>query len=81
MTEELMLSRGTAAEELLKNEAFITCVNELYNTYFVAITASGLEEKAKRENSFFQIRALQDITAELTSWVQAKDQLLFNTEE
>ena len=76
-----MLQRGTAAEELLKNEAFITCVNELYNQYFAEITGSPLDAKEMRENRFFQLRALQDITAELQSWVQAKDQLLLPPEE
>lgn len=81
MSQELMLQRGTAAEELLKNEAFITCVNELYNQYFAEITGSPLDAKEMRENRFFQLRALQDITAELQSWVQAKDQLLLPPEE
>lgn len=76
-----MLQRGHAAEELLKNQAFITCVNELYNQYFSEITASSLDAKDMRENRFFQLRGLQDITAELQSWVQQKDQLLLPTEE
>jgi len=81
MDQELMLRRGTAAEELLKNEAFVTCVNELYNQYFAGITGSALNAKEQREALFFQIRALQDISTELQSWVHAKDQLLSPTEE
>jgi len=81
MTEELTLQRGLAAEELLKNEAFITCVNDLYNIYFSEITSSPLDAKELRENRFFQLRGLQDITAELQSWVHAKDRLLTPTEE
>lgn len=76
-----MLQRGTAAEELLANEAFITCVNELYNQYFAEITGSPLEAKEMRENRFFQIRAMQDLSAELQNWVQLKDSILSQTEE
>jgi hypothetical protein len=81
MDETLVLSRGTAAGELLENQAFVTCINELYNQYFADITGSGLDDTKKRENRFFQLRALQDITAELQSWVHAKDQLLLSNEE
>lgn len=81
MTPELMLQRGTAAEELLQNNAFITCVNELYNQYFAEITGSPLDATKMREARFFQIRALQDLSAELQSWVHAKDSLLSPTEE
>lgn len=81
MTPELALKRGTAAEELLRSDAFITCVNELYNQYFADITGSPLDAKEMRENRFFQLRGLQDITSELQSWVQMKDQLLSNPEE
>lgn len=81
MDQTLMLQRGTAAEELLANEAFITSVNELYNQYFAEITASDLNAKELRENRFFQLRALQDITNELRSWVTQKDSLLSPTEE
>jgi hypothetical protein len=80
-TEALTLRRGTAAEELTQNEAFITCINELYNQYTDEIVKSPLEAKELRESRFFQIRALQDITAELTSWVQLKDQLILKFEE
>jgi hypothetical protein len=79
--QALMLQRGTAAEELLANEAFIVCTNELYNQYFAEITGSALGAKELRENRFFQLRALQDITNELRSWVAAKDSLLSPLEE
>lgn len=81
MQAELMLQRGTAAEELLQNEAFITCVNELYNQYFGEITGSALDAREMRESRFFQLRALQDISTELQSWVQAKDHLLISQTE
>jgi hypothetical protein len=79
--QTLMLQRGTAAEELLANEAFITCVNALYNEYFADITGSSLEDTQKRETRFFQLRALQDISTELRSWVAHRDSLLSPTEE
>lgn len=81
MSEELTIKRGTAAQDLLTSEAFITCVNDLYNQYFAEITNSALGATDVRENRFFQLRALQDISTELQSWVQAKDQLLTPTEE
>jgi hypothetical protein len=81
MSEELTLKRGTAAEELLGTEAFTVAVNELYNQYLAAITMSGLGDKEKREQAFYQLRALQDVTAELQGWIHAKDQLLTPTEE
>jgi hypothetical protein len=81
MSEELTLKRGMAAEVLLETEAFTVAVNELYNQYLAEITHSALGAKEKRENAFFQLRALQDLTAELQSWVHAKVQLLSPTEE
>ena len=81
MSEELTLKRGTAAEELLGTEAFTVAVNELYNQYLAAITLSGLGDKEGREQAFSQLRALQDVTAELQGWIHAKDQLLTPTEE
>jgi hypothetical protein len=81
MSEELTLKRGTAAEALLSEEAFTVAVNELYNQNLALITTSAPEDKEKRELAFFQIRALQDITAELKDWVHQKDQLLTPTEE
>lgn len=79
--DDLVIKRGLAAEVLLANEAYATCVNDLYNHYFAQITASPLGAKEAREAYFFQLRGLQDITTELKSWVQAKDQLLSPTEE
>lgn len=79
--QTLTLQRGTAAEKLLNDEAFITCVNALYNEYFADITGSALEDTQKRENRFFQLRALQDISNELRSWVAQRDSLLSPTEE
>jgi hypothetical protein len=76
-----MLQRGTAAEELLANEAFIVVVNELYNQRFAEITGSDIGDMKKREQCFLQIRAMQDISTELRSWVHAKDQLLSQPEE
>ncbi len=76
VTDELVIKRGLAAQVLLENEAFVTCVNDLYNHYFAGITGSTLTATEKREALFFQIRGLQDISTELQSWVQAKDQLL-----
>lgn len=81
ISEELMIKRGLAAHALLENEAFTVCVNELYNQYFAEITGSKLGDKEKRESAFFQLRALQDVSAELQSWVQRKDQLLITPQE
>jgi hypothetical protein len=79
--EELVIKRGLAAEALLGAEAYAVAVNELYNQYMADITGSALGAKEKRECAFFQLRALQDITTELKSWVQAKDQLFSQPEE
>jgi hypothetical protein len=81
MSEELTLKRGLAAEVLLETEAFVVAVNELSNQYLSAITGSAIEARGTRENAFLQLRALQDVTAELQSWVYAKTQLLTPTEE
>jgi hypothetical protein len=81
MSEELMLKRGLAAEVLLETEAFTVVINELYNQYLAEITESDLGAKEKRENAFYQLRALQNVTAELQSWVYAKAQLLTPNEE
>lgn len=78
--DELTIQRGIAAETLLANEAYATCVNALYNHYFEGITGSALGAKEAREAYFFQLRGLQDITQELKSWVDQKDQLLSNAE-
>lgn len=80
-SEELIIKRGLAAQELLGNEAYALCVNALYNQSFEQITGSALKDTEKRELQFFQIRALQDITTELNSWVSAKDQLFSQPEE
>jgi hypothetical protein len=81
ISEELMIKRGLAADELLETEAFQVACNELYNQYIAEITMSAIEDKATRENRFLQLRALQEITAELKGWSARKDQLLSPTEE
>jgi hypothetical protein len=81
MSEELTLKRGLAAEELLATEAFIVVVNELSNQYYTEITLSETGDTAKREHCFYQIRALQEITGHLQGWINAKVQLLSQTEE
>lgn len=81
MSNQQTLLRGNAAEELLQNEGFITVVNELYQQYTSDITGSALGDTQLREQRFFQLRALQDITAELTGWVSLRDQLLLSQSE
>jgi hypothetical protein len=81
ISEELMIKRGLAADELLETEAFTVAVNELYNQYLAEITQSNPEDKEAREIGYFQLRALTAITVELKSWSVRKDQLLSPTEE
>lgn len=81
MSNELILLRGNAAEGLLDNEAFAIVVNALYSQYTDEITGSALGETALREQRFFQLRALQDITAELKGWISTRDQLLLSQTE
>jgi hypothetical protein len=81
MSEELTLKRGTAAEVLLSEEAFVVAVNELYNEQLNVITESAHEDVKKREIAYYRIQALKDIQAELTDWVYQKTQLLPPTEE
>lgn len=81
MSNELILLRGNAADELLQNEGFATVVNELYNQYTSDITGSDLGQTVLREQRFYQLRALQDIAAELKGWVSIRDQLILSQSE
>jgi len=81
MTNEDLVRRGNAAQELLDNEAFRQVTKDLMDYYITAILQSNPAEKDNRENAYFCGRALQDLISVLNQWSAVKDQIISNTEE
>lgn len=81
MTNEELLQRGNAAQQLLDNETFRLVTKELLDYYIGAVLQSNPEDTKGRESAYFSSRALQDLIAVLNQWVVIKDQIISNTEE
>jgi hypothetical protein len=81
MTNEELLQRGNAAQQLLDNDAFRQVTKELLDYYISAILGSTPADKENRENAYFCSRALQDLISVLNQWSAVKDQIISNTEE
>jgi uncharacterized protein (DUF1778 family) len=81
MTNEELLRRGNAAQELLNNEAFRLVTKDLLDYYIGAVLQSAPDDLKGRESAYFSSRALQDLIAVLNQWVVIKEQIISNTEE
>lgn len=75
MTQEEVIGRGIAAQTLLNDGTFTEVMNNLANFHTAALLGSTPEAKETREHHYTMIRALQEITEELASWVLAKKEL------
>jgi hypothetical protein len=81
MTNEELLQRGNAAQQLLDTDIFRQVTKDLMDYYLSAIIQSAPADKDNRENAYFSSRALQDLIAVLNQWVVVRDQIIANTEE
>lgn len=81
MTNDDLVQRGNAAQQLLETDVFRQVTKDLMDYYISAILQSSPAEKDNRENAYFSSRALQDLVAVLNQWAAIKDQIISNTEE
>lgn len=78
MNNEILIERGNAAENLLKQEAFQAAMNELINMYLGGLLQTTPEQTKEREMAYAGARAVQDIAGVLNQWVAMRDQILEN---
>lgn len=81
MTNEELVQRGNAAQELLNNEAFRQVSKDLMDYYISSILQTAPEDDKGRNAAYFSSRALQDLIAVLNQWANIKDQIISNNEE
>ncbi len=72
---EEILGRGNAAHILLNDGTFTNVMNTLANFHTAALLNSIPDARETREQHYIMIRALQEISEELVSWVLAKNEL------
>ncbi len=78
MNNEILIERGNAAENLLKQEAFLAVMNELINIYMGSLLNTKPEQNQERESLYAGARAVQDIAGVLNQWVAMRDQIIEN---
>jgi hypothetical protein len=83
MNNEILIERGNAAENLLKQEAFAAATNELINMYLAGLLQTSPDQTKEREMAYAGARAVQDIVGVLNQWIAVRDQIIENiaTEE
>lgn len=79
--EQLMIERGTAAQELLNSQVFQAVSQALMDVYVGAFIQTAPEDEKTRSAAYFQSRALQDIHAMLNQWVAIKDNIMDSANE
>ena len=78
MNNEILIERGNAAENLLKQDVFAAAMNELINIYVEGLLQTSPEQTKKRETAYASARAVQDIVGVLNQWVAVRDQIIEN---
>ena len=80
--ESLLIEQGIAAEELLRNQTFITVLNALSNQYITELLATKPTQAPEREALYNLTKASQGIVQTLQEWVSVKDEIAekLNTE-
>lgn len=83
MNNEILIERGNAAENILKQDVFQAAMNELINIYVGGLLQTKPDQTKEREAAYASARAVQDIVGVLNQWVAVRDQILENiaTEE
>jgi hypothetical protein len=81
MTEQEMIDRGTAAEELAKHPLFLAVADSLMDTYLGSIVNTTPTEGETREKAYYQIKGLQDIFAVLNQWASVKEEIFRSRKE
>lgn len=75
---EILMERGNAAENLLRQEVFAAAMNELINIYVGGLLQTTPEQSKERELAYAGARAVQDISGILNQWVAVRDQIIEN---
>lgn len=78
MTNEFLIERGNAAENLLKQEIFNAAMNELINMYLGGLLQTKPDQTKERETAYASARAVQDIVGILNQWIAVRDQIIEN---
>jgi hypothetical protein len=78
LNNEYLIERGNAAENLLRQEAFMAASNELINMYLGGLMQTSPEQTKEREMAYAGARAVQDIAGVLNQWVAVRDQIIEN---
>lgn len=78
MNNEILIERGNAAENLLKQDVFTAAMNELINIYVGNLLQTQPSQTKERETAYASARAVQDIVGVLNQWVAVRDQIIEN---
>jgi hypothetical protein len=78
MNNEILIERGNAAEQILKQDVFTAAVNEIINIYVGGLLQTSPEQTKEREAAYAGARAVQDIVGVLNQWIAIRDQIIEN---
>lgn len=81
MTNQEMIDRGSAAQDLLGNPTFQAVYKTLMDMYLNVLVQTAPNDKVSRESAYYQIRGLQDIVGVTNQWVIEKDNILESLKE
>lgn len=79
--EVILVERGMAAENLLKDQTFGMVINALTNQFVMDLVNTAPAETKERDAAYYSTKALQGIIATLNSWVAVKEQVAKGLEE
>ena len=79
--EELMISKGEAADVLLNTDAFSNTIDQMVQGTFQTFVNSKPEDTEVRERAYSHYRALVDIVSTLRQQVSVKDEIITKNEE
>lgn len=76
--EALLIERGMAAENLLRDPTFGSVLNTLMQQYLQTLMATGPEQEQVRNACYYSTKAVQGIEATLNEWLAIKEQIANN---
>tara|TARA_B100000902_G_scaffold32252_3_gene38600 strand:- start:1088 stop:1360 length:273 start_codon:yes stop_codon:yes gene_type:complete len=79
--EELMISKGEAADVLLNTDAFSNTIDQMVQGTFQTFVNSKPEDTEVRERAYSHYRALVDIVSTLRQQVSVKDEIITKNAE
>lgn len=71
LTDEEIVIRGDYAHELLRNDCYLECMQELHTALHSGLDDLQTDDTEAIMSIVRQIRTIKNINVKLTSWVQA----------